>query len=169
MTLQDLGSVGEFVAALATIVTLVYLAIQIRHNTRASKEDATRRLVLANSDATMEMVRDEKLTEVVGKGFLGEDLAFTDQLRFNGFLFSYYNQVDYAYERFREGTLDERSWNKIAKEIPIYIGSPGGIKWWARDKVRFSPEFVSYVDGALAKKPKHPFMPTVPPSPPNKV
>ena len=30
MTIQDLGSIGELVAAIATIATLAYLAIQIR-------------------------------------------------------------------------------------------------------------------------------------------
>jgi hypothetical protein len=29
MTLQDLGSIGEFLAAVATVATLVYLAIQL--------------------------------------------------------------------------------------------------------------------------------------------
>ena len=35
MTIQDLGNIGEVVAAVATVVTLVYLAIQIRANTNA--------------------------------------------------------------------------------------------------------------------------------------
>jgi hypothetical protein len=35
MTLQDLGSIGEFVAAVATVATLAYLALQIRYNTKA--------------------------------------------------------------------------------------------------------------------------------------
>jgi len=37
MTIQDLGSIGELVAALATVATLIYLAAQIRQNTRAMK------------------------------------------------------------------------------------------------------------------------------------
>ena len=41
MTLQDLGSIGELVGALATIATLVYLAIQIRANTRATLHHRT--------------------------------------------------------------------------------------------------------------------------------
>ena len=40
MTIQDLGSVGELVAAIATVVTLVYLAIQIRSNTIATRSAA---------------------------------------------------------------------------------------------------------------------------------
>jgi len=33
ITIQDLGSIGELIAAIATIATLAYLAIQIRQNT----------------------------------------------------------------------------------------------------------------------------------------
>ena len=40
MTIQDWGSVGELVGAIATVATLVYLAIQIRTNTRIAKTSA---------------------------------------------------------------------------------------------------------------------------------
>jgi hypothetical protein len=35
VSLQDLGSIGEFVAAIATVETLAYVAVQVRQNTRA--------------------------------------------------------------------------------------------------------------------------------------
>ncbi len=34
MTLEDLGNLGEFLGAIGVIVTLVYLAVQVRQNTR---------------------------------------------------------------------------------------------------------------------------------------
>ena len=34
ISIQDLGSIGEFVSSIAVLITLVYLAIQIRLNTR---------------------------------------------------------------------------------------------------------------------------------------
>jgi hypothetical protein len=37
VSIQDLGAIGEFVGSIGVIVTLVYLAIQIRANTRAIK------------------------------------------------------------------------------------------------------------------------------------
>ena len=37
MPIQELGSIGELIAAVATIFTLVYLAFQINQNTRAVK------------------------------------------------------------------------------------------------------------------------------------
>ena len=40
MNIQELGSIGEFVAAIATVATLAYLALQIRQNTRALRHSA---------------------------------------------------------------------------------------------------------------------------------
>ena len=47
MTLQDWGAIGELVGAVAVIVTLIYLAKEIRLNTRAMAEG--RRLALAQT------------------------------------------------------------------------------------------------------------------------
>jgi len=34
MTISDIGSIGELLAAIATIITLIYLALQLRSNTK---------------------------------------------------------------------------------------------------------------------------------------
>ena len=38
MTIMELGALGEFVGAIAVVLTLAYLAIQIRQNTHAMEE-----------------------------------------------------------------------------------------------------------------------------------
>ncbi len=40
MTLQDLGNIGEFVGALGVVASLIYLALQIRQNTRQLRNNA---------------------------------------------------------------------------------------------------------------------------------
>ncbi len=47
MTIIELGAIGEFVGAIGVIATLIYLALQIRHNTRSMEEN--RRLALAQT------------------------------------------------------------------------------------------------------------------------
>lgn len=42
MTIQDLGSLGELVAAIATVATLGYLAVQIRASNRIARAEASR-------------------------------------------------------------------------------------------------------------------------------
>ena len=55
MPIQEVGSIGELIAAIATIITLVYLAFQIHQNTRAVKASmleatGSRSMELAFSD-----------------------------------------------------------------------------------------------------------------------
>ena len=40
MTISDLGSIGELIAAAATVATLLYLALQVRANTNTAKYNA---------------------------------------------------------------------------------------------------------------------------------
>ena len=47
VSIFELGALGEFVGAIAVVVTLIYLAIQIRQNTRTMDEG--RRLALAQT------------------------------------------------------------------------------------------------------------------------
>lgn len=38
MTIMELGALGEFVGSIAVVITLIYLAMQIRQNTRSMEE-----------------------------------------------------------------------------------------------------------------------------------
>jgi len=42
VTFQDLGNIGELIAAVATVATLIYLAIQIRASNRLARAEASR-------------------------------------------------------------------------------------------------------------------------------
>ena len=54
MTIQDWGAIGEIVGAVGVLVTLVYLARQIRHSTEVSKvtsyHDAVHQIVESSKD-----------------------------------------------------------------------------------------------------------------------
>ena len=40
MTLQDLGNMSQFIGGIAIVISLVYLAIQVRQNTRVHSSAA---------------------------------------------------------------------------------------------------------------------------------
>jgi hypothetical protein len=42
VTLQDLGNLGELIAAIATVTTLIYLAVQVRASNRLARAEASR-------------------------------------------------------------------------------------------------------------------------------
>ena len=60
LTIQELGSIGELVAALATVATLVYLATQVRNAKQefhAATQQARTQFTLERSDQTGDLQR----------------------------------------------------------------------------------------------------------------
>ncbi len=59
MTIQDLGAVGDFIGGVAVVITLIYLALQIKQNTNVNASlirqnfyDATQRMMLHAVEST---------------------------------------------------------------------------------------------------------------------
>ena len=59
MTIQDLGAVGDFIGGAAVLVTLIYLAMQIKQNTKVHASlirqnfyDSTQRMMLHAVEST---------------------------------------------------------------------------------------------------------------------
>ena len=72
-----------------------------------------------------------------------------DQARMSTYMIGFYLQNDFAYHQFLNGQLEEKMWKRMEKDIPMFLSIPGMVEWWNRDKERFTPEFVAFVDQLL--------------------
>jgi len=123
MTITELGALGEFVGAIGVVITLIYLAIQIRQNTRAMEE--SRRLALAQTyqlraDALQDMLVRAANSEHVGpilakltEAGYPEDIGSLDQLspvergRFRQWQIAQHVHWDNMFYQYQQGFLDE--------------------------------------------------------------
>src|SRR5262245_46033058 len=67
VTIQDLGSIGELVAAAATVATLAYLAIQVRQNTRALRSSTFQQISMDMSLLAGTIAGDPDLAAIIVK------------------------------------------------------------------------------------------------------
>ena len=68
MTLDQWASLGEIIGAAGVIVSVIYLAIQVRKQTEESRLAATRELATQYQDGLKFIVADEKLSQIWLKG-----------------------------------------------------------------------------------------------------
>ena len=117
-TIQMLGSLGEFVGAIAVVATLVYLAIQVRHSKEAMEAntrllDEGRRLALAqayeNRTITMlDNLRDSRDSRHVKLFFTDDsDDEDEDQIRTRLSLRWWANYLDNIYYQYQQGFIDK--------------------------------------------------------------
>jgi hypothetical protein len=132
MNLQDWGAIGEVVGALGVIVTLIYLAKQIRQNTHAMEE--ARRLALAQtyqmrSDALQAMLVHAADSEHIGPIIIRltelgypEDVKALDALsdaerrRFRMWQIAQQTHWDNMFYQYQQGYLDREYYEDAFKE-----------------------------------------------------
>jgi len=150
MNWEAMGAVGEILGALAVVISLGYVAVQIRQSTETARSASAQNLVTMATNANLLLASDSELSAIMQKGLYDRDsLTEYEQFRFNTFLIGVYMQYDFAYYQFLGGQLEPKTWIRMELEIVLYLSMPGGAVWWAQDKSRLSPEFVEFIDAKL--------------------
>ncbi|MFT4582661.1 MAG: hypothetical protein ACI8XZ_002415 [Gammaproteobacteria bacterium] len=144
MNWDAIGAIGETVGATAIIVSLIYVALQIRHHTSESKTLRTQNLVSVNSEMTAHVANNSDLSRVIRIGMFDYDALDVDQqFQFSLIFYSIYNQYDFAYHQYLNGLLDDTFFKKMDDEVPMSLTLPGVKTWWDNDRARMSQKFVS--------------------------
>jgi hypothetical protein len=155
VTLQDLGNIGELVGAVGVAVSLIYLAVQIRQNTRsvrsASFQEAIRD-VIAITDA---LGTDQELSRVYWKGLADfEGLEQDERRRFSAYLVSMFRRFENMVYQMQHGALDRASCEGVMKTAIITLSRPGGSAWWVQAKDLFGEDFQRFVEQELITQPR---------------
>ena len=147
MTIQDFGSIGEFVAAVATIATLAYLALQIRQNTRAVRATSHQAATDSFNALNTLIAQDPSLARIYRVGREGLAGLTEDERTQFGFLFlAAFRVFETVYYQSKVGTLEDQLPAIERNSVAFLLGSPGGRQWWEENPFTFSPEFREHVD-----------------------
>lgn len=157
LTIQDLGSLGEIVGAVATVATLIYLAIQIRDNTFAVRSSAAQSVHEAFSTWYRMLSADADLAQLVANGLRDyASLTETERARFVATFMAFLSCSQDAFIKWQEGSLAPELWSGWEQVILNLIGSPGGREFWGERGYLFGDPFRRHVEGDLMKRKLHP-------------
>ena len=147
MNWDAMGALGEVIGAIAVVVTLVYLAAQIRQNNRLLSS-GSRQALVANDVTSLSA--NIHFPEVFARYVSREPLSPEDQLRLS-FMFALdLRNREFEYFQYVNGLLDEETWMSYRQVILINHSSKLGRKWWDQIGRSFvDPKFAEQVDDLL--------------------
>lgn len=124
MTIQDRGAIGEMVGGLAVIVTLGYLALQLRQSSMLTR--AMIRQNVAESVRSMAHVRLESDTfsSIVYRALRGGDLTDEEEARYLRFMTGAFRVYENAHRQHESGLYTDRDWRSTANGMMQLLGSP---------------------------------------------
>ena len=112
MTIAELGSLGEFIASFGVLITLIYLAIQLRQSTKAVRLNTGRAVTEELQIIFSLIASDESLSKVFMEGAQNEELSGINRLRYYTLISNLVRVYENAYLQ-KGATLSSQSANSF--------------------------------------------------------
>jgi len=146
MSFGDLGTVAALIMAIAAIVTLAYLALQIRHNSQVVRASTHHALINSWNELNLAIATDRGLARIWRSGSSDfKALNDEEQLSFAGANLAMFQIYETAYFQRALGTTDESKFTAMLQGMRALLGLPGIRDWWTTNPFPFSDEFSEFV------------------------
>lgn len=158
MNWEVVGVVAEVVGALGVLITLAYLAIQIRDNTRSLQAASLESVLDGPRDRYfLPMASDTDMADIYARGL--NSLENLDEKEARRFFYMMYEQlfqlqqVMHLRERELIPEVDYEAWLTYTATL---LRTPGGSAMWPHCEKVITPTVANLVNDCIAKNPDGP-------------
>jgi hypothetical protein len=150
MNWDAIGAIGEIIGAMAVFLTLVYLALQIRQNTKAVQAAAVDASVGKLNDVRETMYENAEIASIYIQGLAEPDqLDEESRLRFRLLIHNILLAISNVYSQTGLTGLSLSTWESQILIVKRIISTPGGQRFWKASRLEFEETFRDQVDGIL--------------------
>lgn len=170
MNWTAISATADLVSAIAVIVSLIYLAYQIRQNTRAMEQgDKTAKAASFNISTTgyrenrKIIIENPELAALYLKGSnTPETLDNVERYRYRMLMSNFLDSQLDMYGQTKLTGYSPETWDIQGRRVlRRVVGTKGGLWFWSEFRKDYPPNFVAEVDSAIAQG----VSPDVPPAP----
>ncbi len=150
MNLEAMGNLGETIGGVAVVVSLVYLGIQMKHNTMSVRSATYQSIVAAAAACNVTLTQSPDLARIFRIGCddpeaLGED----ERVRFWFLCSQFLDIYENLFLQHRNGTVDDDYWLPRAHSYMELFKSPGFLRNWEERREDYAVPFREFVDSML--------------------
>jgi hypothetical protein len=154
MDLDNLAKLGEFVGGFFVVVSLIYLANQVRQNTKSLRTENYARVLDRMSTLQSKLSSDPELNRIVVVGAqTPEAMTRLERTRFSWALYELFGAVEFMYHQAQEDALPKEVWRRWRATTIWWLSHPGIRAWWAAKPVPLSGDFEAFADDAIRNHP----------------
>lgn len=151
--LQTCARIAEIVGAIAVVVSVIYLAAQIRDNTRLLRTQAHFNALQLGQRPIELMVESENLAAVMDRcNAEPATVASADWKRCVYYYFMLFNAWEYFYYQHGDEAIPAELWGGADAYFKMLIATePATVRAWKELGVGFDEPFNAYVTGEFAR------------------
>ena len=146
MDINALAAWGEFLGGIAVVVSLVYLAGEVRQNSRLMQISTTVSFGASDIELGKLPIEDPEVWRILEDGYEGsEAFSRAEDIRFRAFLDLLMRVFQRNYFLAQDGAMKPAIWKADVRGNLWILRQPGPRAWWSASSHSFSDEFVEFV------------------------
>ena len=152
MSLEEYAYLAEILGTITVVISLIYLAVQVRQGNAQGLAGARYAFVQATSDINMTIAQDKELASVWRRGLeQPADLDDDETMQLWMLLGQYCNAWMVMQQLHVDGQLAKNQWYVVRTDIAAILCSKGGRAFWRIGSDAFDPALKQLVEDVLAQ------------------
>lgn len=150
MNWDAIGAVGELIGAAGVIISLVYLAGEIRQNTKSLRASAYDSITSHIAELNKLIITNSEVASIIEEGDKDRSGLSKDKRKrydaFQSIRFRHYDNLHYQY---RHDLLEESRWQPLQNALAHHLQKPGVVSSWNQYRKTLNMEFAEYVENLI--------------------
>jgi len=154
MVLEALGNIGDFLGGIGVVITLIYLATQIRRNTATVRANGAASHSEGLNNITLLLAQDSDARSVYFQGLSDyQSLSEDGQLQFDLLMQYFCQSLQRSLHLHRESAIHEEAWQETLAAVAYLAARPGFRRWWKKWGPAYPTHFTEFIEDSLALTP----------------
>ena len=149
LSLTAWTTIAEMIAAVGVVISLIYLARQVRQGNILTRYQARQSMM----EKDLSTIHTEIENTDITYSFIKENPTEDELLKLHLFLTLIMRQREWEWFQYNDGIIDEEVYRTYHEVIAIILDTPNTRKWWKTvGRIGLNPDFVKEVDSLLANR-----------------
>jgi len=150
MNWETAGVIAEVVAAIAVVVSLWYLAVQLKQNTELERAELEVQLGVTWAEMHDNMIQNPGLAKAYDLAESNwSEMSDEDTRAYLWFVAKSFHILEGMFRQYRRGLLAEEVWEPYDRYISGVLQIEAVLGWWQSDGSLTSREFKDHVENLL--------------------
>ena len=152
--LESLANLGEIIGAVAVVVSLIYLAVQVRQNTQAQRTENFSRALDRVAALQAALSQDSEASVIFAKGVADPTkLTPKERMQFTWAMYELFGAFEFMFLASKTNAIPEEIWQRWSSAVAFWLSFSGVQVWWKVRPIPFTDSFSSYVESLLESNP----------------
>ncbi len=152
MDITTLAAWGEFLGGIGVIVSLIYLAGQIRQNSRLLRTSTASATSVTNTAVNTLMVQDPEVARIYSDGVADRSsMPERDKMRFDALMGMLMANLNQEHQFAQDEVIAPAVWVQRERTFSALLRLAGMQQWWNEYRHLYGDEFGRFIDALICE------------------